>query len=59
MNPETFRAKVLAGMDAELAHPWLAGLTTQQRHIVESVKTFFSGEVTVEQLAAMAARVTD
>ena len=59
MQPEAFRAKVLQGMDTALAHPFLSGLTTEGRHIIESTKLFFTSEVTAEQLAAMAARVTD
>lgn len=58
MTPEAFRAAVLSGMDSELAHPWLSGLTTQQRHIVESVEQFFKSEVTTDQLTVMAGRVT-
>jgi hypothetical protein len=59
MTAEQFRAKVLNGMDAALSHPFLSGLTTEGRHIVESTKLFFTSEVTAEQLQAMAARVSD
>lgn len=59
MNPETARTEILAGANAALSHPLLSGLyTTHQRELAESAKLFFQQEITAEQLAVIAARVT-